>query len=331
MNLWKHTKHKTYYIWYSRSEYPPDGKRIPLKTKDFEIAKALLRAHKADWLENKLIDLKGRGKFVKLSAFYDEYKQARTDKTKDTLRLDRLAFGKLIESAGDKTLAMFTVRDIDHFKTVLTVQKLKHSTINTYLRRIRTAFNVAVEWEYLSKPLKIKMLKEAQRLPQALSKDEIRTILKYTLKHDYEMWRVIIFALYTGCRRGEIANVRYQDIKDKSVQVVGKGNRQRSVPLSDTEELSRAIGVGDIGFVFRIGPGQNISRRFKRIVRALGLPESIHFHSLRHSAATFMLSCGIDLAVVQKILGHTSIRTTEIYAKVMDEVAKKDIQKLNFE
>ncbi len=72
-----------------------------------------------------------------------------------------------------------------------------------------------------------------------------------------------------------------------------------------------------------------VTGHFKQIARACEI-EDVHFHNLRHSAATQMITSGIRLEVVQEILGHVDIRTTQIYAKIMDQVVYNEMQKLKY-
>ena len=74
------------------------------------------------------------------------------------------------------------------------------------------------------------------------------------------------------------------------------------------------------------GNHDTYTHKFKKRARAIGI-EDIHLHNTRHTAATYMLKSGIDIKVVQKILGHASVTTTEIYTDVLNEVIKKEMQK----
>ncbi len=83
------------------------------------------------------------------------------------------------------------------------------------------------------------------------------------------------------------------------------------------------------GPVFIQWHSDTITHRFKAVARACGI-EDVHFHNLRHSTATQMLESGIPLEVVQRILGHSDIRVTQIYAKVRDQLVKREMAKLKW-
>lgn len=312
-----------YHIWFSRSEVPPNGRMVSLKTKDDGKANKIFAQYLKDWHDGKIAELESRGKSVKLSVYLEKYIEGRGDLSDDTLRADRLAFNRFIDVVGDKLINTISKADFERFKSACRARKLSVVSINTYLRHLRAGFNAAVDLEYLNKPIKIKGLKAPHRLPQPIPKDDLSMIINAAACCDYEMWRIINCALYTGCRQSEILGIKYQDIRDGYLRIIGKGNRERRIPLH--ESLDDVLGNGDIGPVFVRWHKNTVSHRFLRIARALEF--EYHFHQLRHSAATYMLSAGIPLEFVQKILGHASITTTQIYADVMDDVLKKEMEK----
>lgn len=132
-----------------------------------------------------------------------------------------------------------------------------------------------------------------------------------------EMYRIIKFALYTGCRREEIVKARYEHIQGTKIMIYGKGNKERLIPL-----LPGALELRqDIGKIFPYKHVSTVSNHFRAIVRACGV--TARFHDLRHTAGTQMLAHGIDITIVKEILGHTDIRTTQIYAQVLAESMEK--------
>ena len=137
------------------------------------------------------------------------------------------------------------------------------------------------------------------------------------------MYRIINFALFTGCRRSEIVRARYEHITGETITVKGKGEKERSFLL-----LPQALAdKKDIGKIFKYGHVSTLSNYFRdKIVRKIGV--QARFHDLRHTAATTMLSNCVRLEVVQKILGHSDIRTTQIYADVLQEQIAKQMDKM---
>lgn len=153
----------------------------------------------------------------------------------------------------------------------------------------------------------------------------MKSLLEYTAINNPEMERVIRFALYTGARRQEIVMARYEHIINGEIRIKGKGDKERMVPIT----LKALRETQDIGKMFRYHHGSTISNYFRELSRACGV--KARFHDLRHTAGTYMLATGIPLDVIRDILGHSDIRTTEIYAKVLAETRAREIKKLSYE
>lgn len=325
MNLRK--RNGIYRVWFERSAKYPNGKEISLKTKDEQEAKEVFRALKKQWHESRVIELQ-HGKQIKLSALKDEYIKARPDLSPDTLRMDNLAIRMLIDSIGDISVKTITDKHFEKFKKVYSAKGTSRHTVNAYLRHIKAALNYAMEQDYIQKMPKIKMVKTGKHLPRILTMDERTRLVTMAEKENFEMYRIIVFALYTGCRRSEIRNLKWQDVDNEICRITGKGDKERILYL--LPEALKAMGeMKDIGPVFMQCHIDNYSKSFKAVAIACGIND-VHFHNLRHSAATQMIESGIQLPVIQKILGHSDIRTTQIYAQIFDKVVKSEMMKLKY-
>jgi len=320
MRLFKHRQ--TYYIEL------PGGKRKSLKTKDKRLATQLFSKIKKEYLQGKIFNLEKQSAPL-ISEFIQQYinHPDRINLSKKTHVADSLAFRKLIDAIGDKQLNRIKTDHIAEFKEICTAQGIKPVSINTYLRHIKAGLNWAKEKEIIKEVPKIKYNKLADKLPRVIEPAAIEKILEYAKDNKPEMYRVITFALYTGCRRTEILNFRYEHIKNNIATIYGKGNKERIIPL--VAPALEVIGpLQNIGKVFYYKNATTISLYFRNIVRSCGF--NARFHDLRHTSATQMLKSGIKLEVVQKILGHAELRTTQIYAKVVSETLEKEMQKLSF-
>ena len=167
------------------------------------------------------------------------------------------------------------------------------------------------------------MLRIDKRIPRILTKDEIAKILRYSRRNDYDMYRIILFALWTGARRSEVCNGRFEHISDLAIRIKGKGNKERVVPLLPMAQYAIGKKV-HIGRIFKGWHPDTISHRFKSICGRTGI-NGLHFHNLRHSAATYFLAAGLDITMIQKILGHAAISTTQIYADVLQDRLKTEM------
>ena len=183
--------------------------------------------------------------------------------------------------------------------------------------------------------------KVAQGLPRALSEDEINALLGAVNGDDASARRdrAILEVLYgTGVRISELVGLSISDIAlgDGVMRVLGKGSKERVVPIGRLarDALVAWLELGRLEFVparwarrddsdavFLNARGGRLSRQSAwRVVRSygdrVGLADRLTPHVLRHSCATHMLEHGADVRVVQELLGHASIATTQLYTKV---------------
>lgn len=145
--------------------------------------------------------------------------------------------------------------------------------------------------------------------------------------------RAMAETLYaSGMRISELIGLDVNQIGGEWISVVGKGNKERLVPIAEVAQrwLSRYLNEGKPALarslraeraVFLSARGDRLTRQgawyvLKSRARKVGLGQKFHPHVLRHSMATHMVEAGADLRVVQEILGHASVSTTEIYTKV---------------
>jgi len=146
--------------------------------------------------------------------------------------------------------------------------------------------------------------------------------------------RAIIEVLFScGLRVSELVNLRWSQVfaDEKFIRVMGKGSKERLVPISDSalREIgnyrpwrdSLKIKPGEEDYVFLNRRGAHLTRvmvliMLKRQAEAAGIQKTISPHTLRHSFATALLEGGADLRVIQALLGHESIGTTEIYTHI---------------
>lgn len=174
--------------------------------------------------------------------------------------------------------------------------------------------------------------KVARTLPQVLTQREMQLLLDAI--HDQPgaslRDRSVLELLYaSGLRASEVANLRLIDVNlDVGyVRCIGKGRKERVVPIGKkAAEVLRAYlakerGVRDSDYVFvsRKGPRlarETIWRMVKRFQAFLRANKNLYPHLFRHSFATHLLENGVDLRFVQELLGHSSIRTTQIYTHV---------------
>jgi integrase/recombinase XerD len=175
-----------------------------------------------------------------------------------------------------------------------------------------------------------------KRLPKALTNDEITKLLTHTLPETPENLcdqAVLELAYASGLRLSELKNLRLEQLHLDAgfINVIGKGNKERVVPVGKkaVEALNRFIQVGRPKLVTPRSPATvfltrrgtpfaavTLWLRIKHRVLRAGVSRNITPHMLRHSFATHLLEHGADLRVIQELLGHANISTTEVYTHV---------------
>jgi len=317
MRLYK--RGKFYYIEVARNRPKSLG------VTDKKEAERLFKIIKKRQLEKKLLILDSKDR-VSISEFIDIYVNDpdRRNLSEKTHENDKLAFRSLMDVIGDIPIKLIDRDKIKEFKDSA-LKRMKPVSVNTYLRHIKAGLSWAVSEKYANKVPQMKKIKLGESLPRYIEKSDIDKILGYSKKYYPEMHRIITFAMYTGCRRAEIINARYEHITDGNIRVYGKGKKERIIPL-----LPQALDVQqDIGKIFRYKHVSTVSNTFRKIVRICGI--QARFHDLRHTAATQMLESGIDIMTVKEMLGHVDLRTTEVYAKVLAKTMRKEMLKLSYE
>ncbi len=184
-----------------------------------------------------------------------------------------------------------------------------------------------------------------EHLPEVLTPEEVDR-LEGSI--DLSKWeghrnRAIIEVLFScGLRVSELVNLKLSNlyIEDEFVRVQGKGSKERLVPISKKaiQELAfwfddrnhMTIKPGEEDYVFLNRYGKHLTRvmiliMIKRQAEAAGIDKTISPHTLRHSFATALLEGGADLRIIQALLGHESIGTTEIYTHIDTSMLRKEI------
>jgi len=315
----------TYYV-----EFPGD-KRRSLRTKDKREAQRLFKELKTEIIKGELKLLK-KSQSMDIAEFCTAYisHPDRIGLSSSTHRADLIAFKSLQSVIGNIDISNIELKHITEFKAYCQTTDIKPVSINTYLRHIKAGLNFALkqEWSTSSVP-DIKYLKTPQAIVRVISSDNIKAILD-TAQNEYpEMYRIIMFVLFTGCRRSEIIKMEYQHIdwSTKEIRIQGKGDKERIIYLLP-ESINCLYEFQDIGKVFSYNHVSTLTNYFHKIISKCGF--NARFHDLRHTAATQMISSGIPVEVVQKILGHSAISTTQIYAQVVAEKMKSEMGKLKY-
>ena len=192
----------------------------------------------------------------------------------------------------------------------------------------------------------IEMPKIGQKLPEVLSIEEIDTLIDAIdlSKNEGHRNKAILETLYScGLRVTELVNLKFEELffDEGFIRVIGKGNKQRLVPVSGSVEkeigiynntirVHQSIQPGNESYVFLNRRGAKLTRVMiftiiKDLCDKIGMKKNISPHTFRHSFATHLLEGGANLRAIQEMLGHESITTTEIYTHLDQKFLKEAI------
>lgn len=181
-------------------------------------------------------------------------------------------------------------------------------------------------------PENIPLAKNSGKKPVILGREEIKSMFfsTFNLKHRF----LLAFLYYSGMRLDEVRNLRWEDInfERKTIHLkIAKGSRERVIFLHpELEKMVMLFGARKEGLVFSPKEGKRYNARsieqvVKKAASSAGINKRVTPHTLRHSFATHLLEGGADLRIIQSLLGHKSLATTQIYT----HVAERDLQKLS--
>lgn len=173
-------------------------------------------------------------------------------------------------------------------------------------------------------------MKRPKRLPEVLTQEEVSHLLQSIENPKH---RLLLQLLYgCGLRLSEVRNLKKEDIRlQEGILMVrqGKGNKDRivSLPASILQSLKPFLSEDGFPYVFRSERGGRLHPRtieliMKNASSKAGIKKHVHPHTLRHSYATHLLEAGTDLRVIQRLLGHSNIKTTELYTQVSAAIIK---------
>ena len=235
-----------------------------------------------------------------------------------------------------KTVIQLTYNDLKDFVAVLYDMGLSARSQARIISGLKQFFGfLLLENEIKDDPSELLELpKIGRKLPEFLSIEEIDLLIDSVdlSKNEGHRNRAILETLYScGLRVSELVNLRFSDLffEEGFIRVIGKGNKERLVPVSPSVEKEigiynefirrhQNIQAGNENIVFLNRRGAKLTRVMiftiiKDLAVIAGISKNISPHTFRHSFATHMIEGGANLRAVQEMLGHESITTTEIY------------------
>lgn len=266
---------------------------------------------------------------------------------------DFLEHAKSIELPGDVDAQSIT----DYVHSMRHVRRLKETTIRRHLATLKVLFrwfereNIIPVNVFHRMDLSTRLPK---RLPRALESGEMRRLLQASsylprkgrglTYGELLMNAVLVIFFSTGVRVGELVSICLADVSlaESSILIRGKGNRERRVYIAGRGAMCavkrfwlkrrQLAGTDDHLFLGQQGKPvspQLIRARLGSLAHRAGVAKHVTPHMLRHTAATQLLDAGVDIRFVQKLLGHSSIATTQIYTQVSDVMLKAKLDCAN--
>ena len=322
-----------YYIYYEGS----NGKRTRKTTK------CTLKKNALEYLSKFSEKLKAEKERefipISLKEFSFEYlKYSESYHTWKTTLTYKTTFNAILKYYGNIQLVELDRKRIEEYI------QYKIRNVSIYCARkdiinIKASLNWGVDNGYLinNSSQSIKRIKPPERLPLYFSKNEFNKLMDSI--EDNDLKDLVLFAVNTGLRQGELINLRFNQInlKTKSLilnnqDFITKNKKVRTIPLNQTCYniiLNRIKNSNTEDIVFTLNGNQinqdYIIHKFKSYVLKAGINPKYHFHTLRHTFASRLVQSGISIYTVQKLMGHADTKTTAIYANLRDENLKSAV------
>ncbi|NLM63158.1 MAG: site-specific tyrosine recombinase XerD [Mollicutes bacterium] len=269
--------------------------------------------------------------------------------TKKSYEHDLMSFYKFCKDHNLR-FEKITEEDIKQFLKYLRDKNLNSKSINHAISTLNGFYKFLITEKVIEEnPVEyIEAPKLEKNIPSVLSKEEINKLLDIELDNPYSYRnKAMIELMYaTGLRVSELVNLKLNDVDlhENLVKTIGKGNKERLIPIGDyatgivIEYLHKArpkiLKNKQTEYLFVTNRGGKLSReQFFRIIKNLakqkGITTNFSPHTLRHSFASHLLDNGADLRIIQELLGHSDISTTQIYTHVSKESLKRDYREFH--
>ena len=231
---------------------------------------------------------------------------------------------------------------------VIEFNEMRLSSVSNYavkrdLANLSSAFNYAIGKKYLNdNPCKgIKKPRIAERLPLFFTEIELQILLRVIEEKDLR--DLINFAINTGLRQSDLINLEWSQINFKNHSLVldnrnsqTKSRKVHTLPLNMKAlqiltERQLSFSGGERVFSYQGKPIKQhfISHKFRKLIKKSGINPQLNFHSLRHTFASWLIQKGVPIYQVSKLLTHSDLRVTQIYAHLSEQNLKDAVDLLN--
>jgi len=333
-------------VWWM--SFPADGKQYQRSTgtSDKRLAESILAKVKTLIIEGRWFELETAKRYTFDNLMEKYFKEhAGVHKKPSTLDRDHDSCEHLEGMFSGLTLEKVSPALVIEYRNKRLSDGAAHSTILNELGLLRNAFNIAIKhWRWCKEnPVsQVKLNLKGGQIDRWLTLDEEKRLLEGAKGQLCDqLVDIIILALNTGMRKGEILSLRIRDIdfsRRTLLVMESKNGERRSIPLNNTamDMLHRKVSgksISILGYIFSTSTGtaitpSNLSRAFNKAVKKAEISKFC-FHDLRHTFATRLVQSGIDLYKVSKLLGHKDISTTQRYAHHYPESLREGVEILD--
>lgn len=240
---------------------------------------------------------------------------------------------------------------VDRFKPNLKITDIDSNFLNTYFNHLlstnnkNTAYSdmkiikkfirIALQEKIISEnPFENFQIKTFQGNREFLNITELKKLEEfyYNTSNLYlkNVLQYFLFACYTGLRFQDVLNLTWKniDLNENTITIVQqKTGRQLFIPISD--KAKEFLNTNSSGTVFNVLTNQKTNLYLKHIAELCNINKTVTFHVARHTFATLAIHLNIPISVISELLGHTNIKTTQIYAKITNTLKTREMQKFN--
>lgn len=316
--------------WYI--DYYVNGKRKRERVgTNKKVAEQALAKRQVQIAEHRFLDIQKSPKtqFDAFAGTYLEYAKA----NKQSWQRDVHSIQRLREVFGGKPLSDITPLALETYKSAR-LKQVSPATVNRELACLKHMFTKAIQWQMAtSNPVRqVRMLKENNQRLRYLTNDEAQRLLAALPER---VRPVVVCALYTGMRRGELLRLQWADV-DLQQRLIfvrqSKNGDKREIPIADALLTVLRTLDPSTEYVFSYGNGnriRSVREAFDRAVKRCGIL-NYHFHDNRHTFASHLVMAGIDLLTVKELMGHKSITMTLRYAHLSPDHKRKAVEALAY-
>jgi len=292
-----------------------------LKEQKVKQSHLMLLTEEDDKLSNSPLD-------ITLQMYYDKMENIlQCNLTKGTAKIYRLAVQNFINIIGNKLLSKYTMFDVEEFKAQRIKSGTSPSTVNMDMSTLKSLFNLAIQYEYLTKNIfaKTKKFKIMNKQIQTFTSEEMDIIINEPAKVNPVLIKCIYkFCRYSGLRITEILNIKWNDInyKENSIQITShKIHRMFRININNKlKEILNELVKEQNEYIFHPYNGTSapfLNRHLKRVIsKHPDIPQNLHIHNFRHTFITQKIQAGVPIAIVQSFVNHSDIKTTLGYTHI---------------